>query len=210
MGAIAIALITQNDRTSLWTFVVPAGLATLLLFSCWVCCLLVSCVPTNVPTLPVFSVLPSVLLPTHQVLGLLRLSGTHSHSGGSGHLCVLRDSGQLCHHSQVLLLLAHNCKSMVILLFQCSIWHGIVALALLFAIPSMPSTNKTEQNGEEDDERVHFMSSSSSSGAGSGKGTTNKSNPETYYELIGEEASHLARSHPQGVPASAKHLTKTY
>mgnify|MGYP002649396919 CR=1 FL=1 len=36
MGAIAIALITQNDRTSLWTFVVPAGLATLLLFTCWV------------------------------------------------------------------------------------------------------------------------------------------------------------------------------
>lgn len=81
-------------------------------------------------------------------------------------------------------------------------------MALLFAIPSMPSTSSTE-NEEEDDERVHFMSSSSSSGAGSGKGTT-KSNPETYYELIGEEASHLARTHPQGVPANAQHITKTY
>lgn len=36
VGAIAIALITQNDRTNLWTFVVPAGIATLLLFVCWV------------------------------------------------------------------------------------------------------------------------------------------------------------------------------
>lgn len=36
MGAIAIALITQNDRTCLWTFVIPAGVATLLLFTCWV------------------------------------------------------------------------------------------------------------------------------------------------------------------------------
>lgn len=72
----------------------------------------------------------------------------------------------------------------------------------------MPSKAPAEHE-EEDDERVHFMSSSSSSGAGSGKGTT-KSNPETYYELIGEEASHLARSHPQGVPANAKHMTKTY
>lgn len=107
-----------------------------------------------------------------------------------------------------------------------SIWHGIVALALLFAIPSMPS--KTASEGEnEEDERVHFMSSSSSSGAGSGKGTkegekgahhhqhahhSHSHHPETYYELIGEEASHLARSpHPQGVlPTSAKHMTKTY
>jgi len=89
-----------------------------------------------------------------------------------------------------------------------SIWHGIVALALLFAIPAMPSTVAAEHE-EDEDERVHFMSSSSSSGAGSGKGTT-KSNPETYYELIGEEGSHLARSHPQGVPTGAKHMTKTY
>lgn len=37
MGAISIALITQNDRTSLWTFVIPAGLGTLLMFCCWVC-----------------------------------------------------------------------------------------------------------------------------------------------------------------------------
>lgn len=81
---------------------------------------------------------------------------------------------------------------------------------------------------EEEDERVHFMSSSSSSGAGSGKGTKDgdrgvagqhshhahghSHHPETYYELIGEEASHLARSHPQGgMPtAGPKHITKTY
>lgn len=89
-----------------------------------------------------------------------------------------------------------------------SVWHTIMALALLFAIPSMPPI-KPPESEEEDDERVHFMSSSSSSGAGSGKGTA-KSNPETYYELIGEEASHLARSHPQGVPANTQHITKTY
>lgn len=87
-----------------------------------------------------------------------------------------------------------------------------MALALLFAIPSMPN-NQMEENEEEDEERAHFMSSSSSSGAGSGKGTTiTKTNPETYYELIGEEASHLARSHPpQGVSANSKHIShKTY
>ena len=37
LGAIMIALITQNDRTNLWTFAIPAGLATVFLFICWVC-----------------------------------------------------------------------------------------------------------------------------------------------------------------------------
>ncbi|RWS24633.1 Transmembrane protein 8A-like protein [Leptotrombidium deliense] len=54
-----------------------------------------------------------------------------------------------------------------------SIWHGIMALSLLLLIPSM----RSEQVEEEEDFR--------------GKG----SNYETYYELIAEEASHLAR-HP--------------
>lgn len=175
IGAIAIALITQNDRTSLWTFVVPAGLATLLLFTCWCsqCCRR-SCYP---PTKCwIFSVCPALIL---TVIGLIIYAFFET-----------QDNYAITH----------------------SIWHGIVALALLFAIPSMPN-NQMEENEEEDEERAHFMSSSSSSGAGSGKGTTiTKTNPETYYELIGEEASHLARSHPpQGVSANSKHIShKTY
>lgn len=72
----------------------------------------------------------------------------------------------------------------------------------------MPAQNKPE-NEDDDDEQTHFMSTSGSSAGGSGKGTT-KSNTETYYELIGEEKSHLARSTTQSLPTNAQHITKTY
>ncbi|CAG2169186.1 unnamed protein product, partial [Oppiella nova] len=54
-----------------------------------------------------------------------------------------------------------------------SCWHAIMALALLFLVPSM--------KGDPQDEEV------------GGKG----SDTETYYELIGEEGSHLARVTPR-------------
>lgn len=76
----------------------------------------------------------------------------------------------------------------------------------------MPSQNPAE-NDEEDEDHVHFMSSSGSSTAGgSGKGTAKTAtNPETYYELIGEEKSHLARTHTHtNVPTNAQQITKTY
>lgn len=53
-----------------------------------------------------------------------------------------------------------------------SCWHAIMALALLFFVPAM------KKKDEEDDD---------------GKGI----DTETYYELIAEEASHLARSFPR-------------
>ncbi|CAG2105988.1 unnamed protein product, partial [Medioppia subpectinata] len=54
-----------------------------------------------------------------------------------------------------------------------SCWHAIMALALLFLVPSMKSGTPDEEVG--------------------GKG----SDTETYYELIGEEGSHLARVTPR-------------
>lgn len=57
-----------------------------------------------------------------------------------------------------------------------SFWHAVMASALLFLIPTMERKVKNDQEEEES-----FR----------GKGI----NHETYYELIAEEGSHLAR-HP--------------
>ncbi|OTF79737.1 hypothetical protein BLA29_000729 [Euroglyphus maynei] len=175
MGAISIALITQNDRTSLWTFVIPAGLGTLLMFCCWCSrCCRKSCYPPV--RCWIFSICPALIL---TIVGLLIYAFFET-----------QDNYAITH----------------------SIWHGVVALALFLAIPSMPSQNPTDTD-EEDEEHVHFMSSSGSSTAGaSSKGTAKTTtNPETYYELIGEEKSHLARTHTHAnVPANAQQITKTY
>lgn len=53
-------------------------------------------------------------------------------------------------------------------------WHAIMALALLFLIPAMRAKHHDDQYTR-------------------GKGT----DTETYYELIAEEASHLARIPPR-------------
>ncbi|KAH7640154.1 hypothetical protein HUG17_10634 [Dermatophagoides farinae] len=175
MGAISIALITQNDRTSLWTFVIPAGLGTLLMFCCWCSrCCRKSCYPPV--RCWIFSICPALIL---TIVGLIIYAFLET-----------QDNYAITH----------------------SVWHGVVALALFLAIPSMPSQNPAE-NDEEDEDHVHFMSSSGSSTAGgSGKGTAKTAtNPETYYELIGEEKSHLARTHTHtNVPTNAQQITKTY
>ena len=59
------------------------------------------------------------------------------------------------------------------LIFGNSCWHAIMAIALLFLVPSMKTDEEEEEVG--------------------GKGT----DTETYYELIGEEGSHLARVTPR-------------
>ncbi|XP_075678918.1 uncharacterized protein LOC113790952 isoform X2 [Dermatophagoides pteronyssinus] len=67
MGAISIALITQNDRTSLWTFVIPAGLGTLLMFCCWCSrCCRKSCYPPV--RCWIFSICPALIL---TIIGLI-------------------------------------------------------------------------------------------------------------------------------------------
>lgn len=62
-----------------------------------------------------------------------------------------------------------------------SFWHAVMASALLFLIPTMERKVTAHKKPSADEEDENFR----------GKGI----NHETYYELIAEEGSHLAR-HP--------------
>ena len=103
-GGIVIAFTVETDRTSLWAFALPAGIGAVILIISWVSqklrlkyfqFLLIKFQSIDC------SVLSEVMLSFGKVLVIQYFAGNCVDCGRTRRLCLLRDSRELCHYSQV-------------------------------------------------------------------------------------------------------------
>lgn len=164
-GGIFIAFAVEYDRTSLWAFAVPSGLGATIMLIGWVSTSSASKCVRNRRLIDL--PFPFPRLASFQLTQCIRRRSCYP---SGKHWCFSILPGLVLAGSGLVVYGFFETKDNYAITH--SIWHASMGAALLFLVPSI----KRDRKREDDD----FRATGSS---------------ETYYELIAEEASHLAR-HP--------------